>query len=146
MIANNETSSAASCIRKRVLLALTQAGVSREDAYRLGAAQRDEGLGGGAGFSARSCFGRPGGDRPPWSARAQINEKFDIGYHPAKHVDTNLSRRVFVRKLTPGRRNFGRLRGKTYGDNSGGFLGKIIAFPTDACYPAPGTKDRHDSS
>ncbi len=36
---------------QRVLLALTQKGVSREDAYRLGAAQRDEGLGSRAPIS-----------------------------------------------------------------------------------------------
>jgi adenylosuccinate lyase len=75
---------------QRVLLALTQAGVSREDAYRL--VQRnamkvwEEGkdfltelLGDGEVMAALS--------------EADLREKFDLGYH-TKHVDT-IFRRVF---------------------------------------------------
>ena len=43
---------------QRVLLALTQAGVSREDAYQTGPAQRDEGLGRGQGLQNRIAGGR----------------------------------------------------------------------------------------
>jgi adenylosuccinate lyase len=63
---------------QRVLLALTQAGVSREDAYRL--VQRNA--------------------MPVWDpevraalSEAELEEKFDLGYH-LKHVDT-IFRRVF---------------------------------------------------
>ncbi|MGP9805626.1 adenylosuccinate lyase [Paracoccus sp. NSM] len=75
---------------QRVLLALTQAGVSREDAYRLvqrnamkvwekGADFREELLADAEVTAALSP--------------AEINEKFDLGYH-TKHVDT-IFRRVF---------------------------------------------------
>jgi adenylosuccinate lyase len=75
---------------QRVLLALTQAGVSREDAYRLvqrnamkvweqGKDFKDELLADPEVTSALSP--------------AQIEEKFDLGYH-TKHVDT-IFRRVF---------------------------------------------------
>ncbi|MEO1639450.1 MAG: adenylosuccinate lyase [Pseudomonadota bacterium] len=75
---------------QRVLLALTQAGVSREDAYKLvqrnamkvwedGADFKTELLGDGDVLSALSP--------------AEIEEKFDLGYH-IKHVDT-IFRRVF---------------------------------------------------
>ncbi|MHA7886498.1 adenylosuccinate lyase [Roseicyclus sp.] len=75
---------------QRVLLALTQAGVSREDAYRLvqrnamkvweeGRDFREELLADAEVTAALSP--------------AQIDEKFDLGYH-TKHVDT-IFRRVF---------------------------------------------------
>ena len=75
---------------QRVLLALTQAGVSREDAYRLvqrnamkvwekGADFREELLADAEVTAALSP--------------AEIEEKFDLGYH-TKHVDT-IFRRVF---------------------------------------------------
>ena len=75
---------------QRVLLALTQAGVSREDAYRLvqrnamkvwekGADFREELLADPEVTAALSAD--------------EINEKFDLGYH-TKHVDT-IFRRVF---------------------------------------------------
>ena len=75
---------------QRILLALTQAGVSREDAYRLvqrnamkvweqGKDFLDELL---ADEEVRAALGEAG-----------IREKFDLGYH-TKHVDT-IFRRVF---------------------------------------------------
>ncbi|WP_372612122.1 adenylosuccinate lyase [Aquicoccus sp.] len=73
---------------QRVLLALTQAGVSREDAYRLvqrnamkvwetGADFREELL---ADDEVRAAL-----------SEADINEKFDLGYH-TKYVDTIFAR------------------------------------------------------
>jgi adenylosuccinate lyase len=73
---------------QRVLLALTQAGVSREDAYRLvqrnamkvweeGKDFREELLGDAEVTAALSA--------------ADIDEKFDLGYH-TKHVDTIFAR------------------------------------------------------
>ena len=75
---------------QRVLLALTQAGVSREDSYRLvqrnamkvweqGKDFREELL---ADAEVRAAL-----------TEEQINEKFDLGYH-TKHVDT-IFKRVF---------------------------------------------------
>ena len=76
---------------QRVLLALTQAGVSREDAYRAGPAQRDEGVGSGRrAVAARAAQGRSRGDRRCCQP-AEIEAKFDLGYH-FKHVDTIFAR------------------------------------------------------
>jgi adenylosuccinate lyase len=77
---------------QRVLLALTQKGVSREDAYRL--VQRN----------AMPVWERGGDFLENLSAdaavtaalsRAELAELFDLGYH-LKHVDT-IFRRVFGR-------------------------------------------------
>ena len=57
---------------QRVLLALTQKGVSREDAYRARAAQRDEGLGGGRGL-------RGGAARADPEVRAALPRGRDLG-------------------------------------------------------------------
>jgi adenylosuccinate lyase len=75
---------------QRVLLALTQAGVSREDAYRLVQRNAMKVWEAGADFQTELLA-----DREVTAALspAEIAEKFDLGYH-TKHVDT-LFRRVF---------------------------------------------------
>jgi len=75
---------------QRVLLALTQAGVSREDSYRLVQRNAMKVWEQGADFAAELKAD------PEVSARlsdAEIDDKFDLGYH-TKHVDT-IFRRVF---------------------------------------------------
>ncbi len=75
---------------QRVLLALTQAGVSREDAYRLVQRNAMKVWEKGADFKTELL-----GDAEVTAALSptEIEEKFDIGYH-TKHVDT-IFRRVF---------------------------------------------------
>ncbi|MGB8815107.1 MAG: adenylosuccinate lyase [Paracoccaceae bacterium] len=75
---------------QRVLLALTQAGVSREDSYRLVQRNAMKVWEKGADFKTELLAD------PEVTAAltpAQIEEKFDIGYH-TKHVDT-IFKRVF---------------------------------------------------
>ncbi|WP_350334802.1 adenylosuccinate lyase [Coralliovum pocilloporae] len=75
---------------QRVLLALTQAGISREDSYRLVQRNAMKVWEQGADFRAELKAD------PEVSAAltdAEIDEKFDLGYH-TKHVDT-IFRRVF---------------------------------------------------
>ncbi|MBA4490227.1 adenylosuccinate lyase [Paracoccus sp. S1E-3] len=75
---------------QRVLLALTQAGVSREDAYRLVQRNAMKVWEEGKDFKAELLAD------PEVTAAlspAEIEEKFDLGYH-TKHVDT-IFRRVF---------------------------------------------------
>ncbi len=76
---------------QRVLLALTQAGMSREDAYRRGPAPRDGRLARRRPLR-RSAQSRPR-DRPPSRAARRSTALFDTAYH-LKHVDT-IFRRVF---------------------------------------------------
>ena len=73
---------------QRVLLALTQAGVSREDSYRLVQRNAMKVWEKGADFKTELLA-----DAEVTAALtpAQIEEKFDIGYH-TKHVDTIFSR------------------------------------------------------
>ena len=74
--------------RQRVLLALTQAGVSREDAYRL--VQRNA----MKVWDHRTDFREELlADEEVRAALSEdeINEKFDLGYH-TKHVDTIFAR------------------------------------------------------
>ncbi|MEL6583179.1 MAG: adenylosuccinate lyase [Pseudomonadota bacterium] len=75
---------------QRVLLALTQAGVSREDAYRLVQRNAMKVWEQGADFMVELK-----GDTEVTAAlsEVQIEEKFDLGYH-TKHVDT-IFQRVF---------------------------------------------------
>jgi len=75
---------------QRVLLALTQAGVSREDAYRLVQRNAMKVWEQGADFLEELL-----GDSEVREAlsEADIREKFDLGYH-TKHVDT-IFKRVF---------------------------------------------------
>ncbi|MCT7375195.1 adenylosuccinate lyase [Chelativorans salis] len=75
---------------QRVLLALTQAGVSREDAYRLVQRNAMKVWEQGADFLEELL-----GDTDVRAALSEdeIREKFDLGYH-TKHVDT-IFRRVF---------------------------------------------------
>ncbi len=75
---------------QRVLLALTQAGVSREDAYRLVQRNAMKVWEKGADFQTELLA-----DAEVTAALtpAEIAEKFDLGYH-TKHVDT-IFRRVF---------------------------------------------------
>jgi adenylosuccinate lyase len=75
---------------QRVLLALTQAGVSREDAYRLVQRNAMKVWEQGKDFLEELL-----GDEEVTAAlpEAEIREKFDLGYH-TKHVDT-IFRRVF---------------------------------------------------
>jgi adenylosuccinate lyase len=75
---------------QRVLLALTQAGVSREDAYRL--VQRNA-MKVWESDGALSLLELLKGDAEVTAALtpAQIEEKFDLGYH-FKHVDTIFTR------------------------------------------------------
>ena len=72
---------------QRVLLALTQAGVSREDAYTL--VQRNALKVWETGATSRPSSCRPGGHGG--AVPAEIDEKFDLGYH-TKHVDTIFAR------------------------------------------------------
>ena len=75
---------------QRVLLALTQAGVSREDSYRLVQRNAMKVWEHGADFKTELLAD------PEVTAAlspAEIEEKFDIGYH-TKHVDT-IFKRVF---------------------------------------------------
>ena len=73
---------------QRVLLALTQAGVSREDAYRLVQRNAMKVWEQGADFKTELL-----GDTEVTSALSldEIEEKFDLGYH-TKHVDTIFAR------------------------------------------------------
>ena len=75
---------------QRVLLALTQAGVSREDAYRLLQRNAMKVWEEGADFLEELLT-----DTEVTAAlsEAELREKFDLGYH-TKHVDT-IFRRVF---------------------------------------------------
>lgn len=73
---------------QRLLLALTQAGVSREDSYRLVQRAAMKVWEQGADFAAELKAD------PDVSAKltdAEIDDKFDIGYH-TRHVDTIFSR------------------------------------------------------
>ena len=73
---------------QRVLLALTRAGVSREDAYRLVQRNAMKVWEQGADFKTELL-----GDAEVTAALspAEIEEKFDLGYH-TKHVDTIFAR------------------------------------------------------
>jgi adenylosuccinate lyase len=75
---------------QRVLLALTQAGVSREDAYRLVQRNAMKVWTESADFKTELK-----GDAEVMAAlsEAEIDDKFDLGYHTAQ-VDT-IFRRVF---------------------------------------------------
>ncbi|MEM8536804.1 MAG: adenylosuccinate lyase [Pseudomonadota bacterium] len=77
---------------QRVLLALTQAGVSREDAYKLVQRNAMRVWEEGADFKAELL-----GDKDVLRALSpiEIEEKFDLGYH-IKHVDT-----IFARVFGP---------------------------------------------
>ncbi|MEM7487908.1 MAG: adenylosuccinate lyase [Pseudomonadota bacterium] len=73
---------------QRVLLALTQAGVSREDAYRLVQRNAMKVWEAGADFQAELLADE---DVRAALSEAEIREKFDLGYH-TKHVDTIFAR------------------------------------------------------
>jgi len=77
---------------QRVLLALTQAGVSREDSYRLVQRNAMKVWEHGADFLEELLADK---DVRAALSESQIREKFDLGYH-TKHVDT-IFRRVFGR-------------------------------------------------
>ncbi|MGE5269835.1 MAG: adenylosuccinate lyase, partial [Thiohalocapsa sp.] len=79
---------------QRVLLALTQAGMSREDAYRLvqgHAMAAWDGVGHGKGHFAERLKADP--EIARYLSAATIDGLFDTAYH-LKHVDT-IFRRVF---------------------------------------------------
>ncbi|UUP19248.1 adenylosuccinate lyase [Nitratireductor thuwali] len=73
---------------QRVLLALTQAGVSREDAYRLVQRNAMRVWEQGADFLEELLADK---DVRAALSEQQIREKFDLGYH-TKHVDTIFAR------------------------------------------------------
>jgi adenylosuccinate lyase len=73
---------------QRVLLALTQAGVSREDAYRLVQRNAMKVWEQGKDFKEELLADT---DVTAALSPAQIEEKFDLGYH-TKHVDTIFAR------------------------------------------------------
>jgi adenylosuccinate lyase len=75
---------------QRVLLALTQAGVSREDAYRLVQRNAMKVWEQGKDFLEELLADK---DVRAALSEAELREKFDLGYH-TKHVDT-IFRRVF---------------------------------------------------
>ena len=77
---------------QRVLLALTQNGVSREDAYRLVQRNAMRVWNGEGDFLA---FLKADADVTKALSAAELEEKFDLGYH-FKHVDT-IFQRVFGR-------------------------------------------------
>ena len=81
---------------QRVLLALTQAGLSREDSLCAGAAQRDEGVGIGRRSCRCSTCSRPTRRCRSGCQPTSSNALFDLGYH-FKHVDTIFDR-VFGRQ------------------------------------------------
>jgi adenylosuccinate lyase len=75
---------------QRVLLALTQAGVSREDAYRL--VQRNAmKVWDSDGALSLMALLQADSDVTVALSPAEIEEKFDLGYH-LKHVDTIFDR------------------------------------------------------
>ena len=73
---------------QRVLLALTQAGVSREDSYRLVQRNAMKVWEKGADFKTELLADA---DVRTALSQEQIDEKFDLGYH-TKHVDTIFAR------------------------------------------------------
>jgi adenylosuccinate lyase len=73
---------------QRVLLALTQKGVSREDSYRLVQRNAMKVWNDGADFMAEL---KADPEVTAALSDAEIEEKFDLGYH-LKHVDTIFSR------------------------------------------------------
>ena len=73
---------------QRVLLALTQAGVSREDSYRLVQRNAMKVWEKGADFKTELLADA---DVRAALSQEQIDEKFDLGYH-TKHVDTIFAR------------------------------------------------------
>ena len=75
---------------QRVLLALTQAGVSREDAYRLVQRNAMKTWETGADFLAEL---KADADVVASVPAAELDEMFDLGYH-TKHVET-IFKRVF---------------------------------------------------
>ena len=80
-----------------MLLALTQDGMSREDAYA--AVQRNAmEVWRGEGRFLAICSGRPGDAGSSWPT-TNSTALFDIGYH-TKHVDT-IFKRVFGRRWKP---------------------------------------------
>ena len=77
---------------QRVLLALTQAGASREDSYRLVQRNAMKVWDSDGALSLLELL-KGDADVTRWLSPAQIEEKFDLGYH-LKHVDT-IFQRVF---------------------------------------------------
>ena len=75
---------------QRIMLALTQAGISREDAYRLVQRNAMKVWEDGADFLAELLADKEVADA---LGEAGIREKFDMGYH-TRHVDT-IFERVF---------------------------------------------------
>ena len=73
---------------QRVLLALTQAGVSREDSYRLVQRNAMKVWEKGADFKTELLADA---DVRAALSQEQINEKFDLGYH-TKHVNMIFAR------------------------------------------------------
>ena len=73
---------------QRVLLALTQAGVSREDAYNMVQRNAMKVWEKGADFKTELLADQEVVDA---LSPAEIEEKFDLGYH-IKHVDTIFAR------------------------------------------------------
>jgi len=73
---------------QRVLLALTQAGVSREDSYTLVQRNAMKVWEHGADFMEEL---KGDADVTAALSEAEIEEKFDLGYH-TKHVDTIFAR------------------------------------------------------
>ena len=73
---------------QRVLLALTQAGVSREDAYRLVQRNAMQVWEEGADFLTELLADK---DVRNALSEDKLREKFDLGYH-TKHVDTIFGR------------------------------------------------------
>ena len=80
---------------QRVLLALTQAGVSREDAYRLVQRNAMKVWESDGALSLQELL-KADAEVAAALSPAEIDEKFDLGYH-FKHVDT-IFERVFGRK------------------------------------------------
>jgi len=76
---------------QRVLLALTQAGVSREDSYKLVQRNAMRVWEEGADFKTELLADK---DVLAALSAEEIEEKFDLGYH-TKHVDT-IFKRVFA--------------------------------------------------
>ena len=82
-----------------MLLALTQAGVSREDAYRLVQRNAMKVWEKGADFLEELLADK---DVRAALSEAEIRENFDLGYH-TKHVDT-IFKRVFGTTMNACRR------------------------------------------
>ena len=117
---------------QRVLLALTQAGVSREDAYRL--VQRNAmKVWKRARISGKSCWPTPEVTRRPSRPR-RSRRSSTLGYH-TKHVDTIFAR-VFAEGWMPQAGNASKIQ--QFNFPSAALCAKVIVFCRSRAKPFSG--------